>query len=279
MSELLICNQQIAAMPYYIEGISVNLYSIEELCYYIANNTYMLERDFMCEDLCTWIDKELKMSALADKLREYMAVNQKLSGFVLLILQSNAYCTKVQIQTICNLLAEMEEKSDFEVNKIRADRLMEKKKYLSGIYEYKRLLDLEEIDQESPVLVGNIWHNLGTAYARLFLFQEAIKCYHKAYECNHNEESMKEELLAYRCMHDEGGFIKAARTYQMEDADMQAVRDELTAISRGEVVKEFEDELEEIAKLLNENKRSEFQSRIAAIIFQWKEDYRKISRV
>ena len=64
MGNLLLCNQQIAAMPYYMEGISVNLYSMEELCYFIANNTYLLEREFMCEDLCTWIEKELKMVEL-----------------------------------------------------------------------------------------------------------------------------------------------------------------------------------------------------------------------
>lgn len=279
MSELLICNQQIAAMPYYMEGLSVNLYSIEELCYYIANNTYLLERDFMCEDLCTWIGKELKMIELSDKLRDYMQSQQKLSGFVLLILSSNSYCPNEQIQSIRNLLIEMEEKSDFEINKIRADRLMEKKKYLSSIYEYKRLLDLEEIKEESPVLIGNIWHNLGTAYARLFLFQEAIKCYENAYKYNQNEESIKEELFAYRCLHDEAGFIKASRTYQLDEADVQMIRDELTVISRGENIKIFEEKLDEIAKLLDENKRSKFQSEISSIIYQWKEDYRKISRI
>lgn len=35
MGELLLCNEAIAAMPYYIEGVSINVYSIEELNYYI----------------------------------------------------------------------------------------------------------------------------------------------------------------------------------------------------------------------------------------------------
>ena len=37
MGELLLCNEAIAAMPYYIEGVSINVYSIEELHYYIIN--------------------------------------------------------------------------------------------------------------------------------------------------------------------------------------------------------------------------------------------------
>ena len=47
MGELLLCNEAIAAMPYYIEGVSINVYSIEELNYYIINNTYLLDDDFM----------------------------------------------------------------------------------------------------------------------------------------------------------------------------------------------------------------------------------------
>ena len=161
----------------------------------------------------------------------------------------------------------------------RADRLMEREKYLSSIYEYKRLLDSEDAKTENPVIVGNIWHNLGTAYARLFLFQEAIACYQKAYEKNGNEEFLREELFAYRCLHDEAGFIKLARENQLDDKAMQEIRSELTAVSRSEEVLEFESSLEEIAKLLENGNRTEFQSRISAMIYQWKEDYRKISRV
>ena len=53
MGELLLCNEDIAAMPYYIEGVSINVYSIEELNYYIINNTYLLDDDFMSLELCT----------------------------------------------------------------------------------------------------------------------------------------------------------------------------------------------------------------------------------
>lgn len=62
----------------------------------------------------------------------------------------------------------MEQKSDFERDKIRADQLMEKEKYLAAIYRYKHLLDEADMKEISEVLRGNLWHNLGTAYARLF---------------------------------------------------------------------------------------------------------------
>lgn len=38
MGELILCSHPIAAMPYYIDNISLNVYSLEELCYYIENH-------------------------------------------------------------------------------------------------------------------------------------------------------------------------------------------------------------------------------------------------
>ena len=148
MGELLLCNESITAMPYYVEGISVNLYSLEELSYYIMNNVYLLDRDFMNEELCTWIFGEVKLPKLAARLREIMHGNGLLSDFCLEILKESGYCTMQEMQEIIFAIRQMEEKTDFECSKIRADKLMENQKFLSAIYEYKRLLDSEEAKKE-----------------------------------------------------------------------------------------------------------------------------------
>ena len=58
MGELILCSHPIAAMPYYIDNISLNVYSLEELCYYIENHLYLIEADFMSEELCLWIGQK-----------------------------------------------------------------------------------------------------------------------------------------------------------------------------------------------------------------------------
>ena len=35
MGELLLCGRELASVPYYIESISLNVYSLEEICYYL----------------------------------------------------------------------------------------------------------------------------------------------------------------------------------------------------------------------------------------------------
>ena len=59
MGELLLCHETIAALPYYIEETGINIYSMEELSYYISGNVYLLDHSFMCESLCTWVEKQM----------------------------------------------------------------------------------------------------------------------------------------------------------------------------------------------------------------------------
>ena len=68
MGELLFCSRELASIPYYIDTISLNVYSLEEICYYLKHNIELVEPEFMDAELCEWIRQELKMNSLADKL-------------------------------------------------------------------------------------------------------------------------------------------------------------------------------------------------------------------
>ena len=69
MSGYILCQTKRAKLPYFIENISTNVYSIEELCYYLYHNLYLIDQTIMNEGLCSWIQEELELPALAAKLR------------------------------------------------------------------------------------------------------------------------------------------------------------------------------------------------------------------
>lgn len=278
MGELILCNEQIAGMPYFIEGLSLNIYSLEELCYYISKNTFLIEKDFMNEELCTWIEKEADFPKLAIRLREVMHSGGLLSDFVWLILKNVGYCTDAEIEDVMFTIKQMEQKSEFERNKIRADKLLENEKYLCSIYEYKRLLERDDIRNENAIIIGNIWHNLGTAYARLFLFEEAINCYDKAYSYNDKKESLMECLLAYMCMEDEEGFEKKCKDNHISEEEMLKLKDELADISSDDRIREFCEKIETL-KVLKKNNKSKYKKEFSKVVFEWKEDYRRICRI
>lgn len=269
MGELILCGQTLAAIPYYLENASLNIYSLEELSYYIENNLYLLEPDFMSEELCTWIDKELGLGELAGHMQKICRDRGTLSEFVLAILAESGYCSVTSQKQIAQTLREMEHKSDFERGKLRADRYQENGKYLGSIMEYRRLLEAEE---ENTILVGDVWHNMGSAYARLFLFEEAAACFQRAYEKNRNPESLRECLYAYRCSRDESGFSKAAGEYRLDEEKALEIARSVGEAVKSETVLNSGKELEEWFGAGEDGKISEK-------LDQWIGQYRKNCRI
>ena len=68
MSGYILCQGKRARFPYYIENISTNIYTLEELCYYLNHNIYLLDETILNEGLCRWILEELGLRKLYDKL-------------------------------------------------------------------------------------------------------------------------------------------------------------------------------------------------------------------
>ena len=79
---MILCSQMLAALPYYIDEASLHVYSMEELSYYILHNVYLLEADFMNEELCAWIEHEGRQKDLAEQLREILRRDGTLLEFV-----------------------------------------------------------------------------------------------------------------------------------------------------------------------------------------------------
>ncbi len=273
MGELLLCNQEMAAMPYYLESISLNVYSMEEICYYIENNLYLLDTDFMDMELCSWVEQELGEKQLSEQLKNVIYQNGSLDKFVSLILQSCCYCSKETEAHIMAVLSEMQSKSAFECGKIRADRFMENQRYYNAVMEYRRLLQMEEENKKQPELSGNIWHNLGTAYARLFLFQDAAECFLSAYSRNQNKESLLAAMAAFRCGNDIDGLEKMQKAYGISMEELHEITEGWTQISRSTEITEFE---QQIDMLFEGNSDSEEEKQqILEILENWKTEYKK----
>ena len=65
MSGYILCQTKKAQRPYFIENISMNIYSIEELCYYLYHNLYLADHTVFNEELCNWLRDELELVHLA----------------------------------------------------------------------------------------------------------------------------------------------------------------------------------------------------------------------
>lgn len=200
MGELILCPLGIAAMPYYIESISLNVYSMEELCYYIQKYVDRIDENFWTEELFAWIDEELHCNETAELLRQKIKESAGVADLVHIITDSCGYFSKEEKQGIEQQLRGLENKSEYEKSKLRAERYLMNRYYVSSITEYQKLLKMTENEPRQVLETGSIWHNMGVANAQMFLYEQAAECFKKAYEYNNLPESLIEMYAAMQCI-------------------------------------------------------------------------------
>ena len=98
MSSYILCQVKRASMPYYIENISTNIYSIEELCYYFYHNIYLLDETILNEHLCDWLRKELGLEKLYKRLYKVLEEGLGTSEFILAVFKEINYLTYEELK-------------------------------------------------------------------------------------------------------------------------------------------------------------------------------------
>jgi len=272
MADLIFCSFKSAAKPYYLESAKKNIYSIEELCFFLQDNIYLLDENIMTSQFCDWLESELDATELSVRLRRIIDGKRGFRAFCMQIITDSGYFSRNEMQFLGMKLQKMDHQSSYENRKIKADQLMEKKKYLAAVSEYKNLL-LNATNSQSDIRVsGDIWHNMGTAYARMFCFERAVSCYERAYELSHRVDSLKAASQAV-CFLEDGEFVQQFlqknRIRPDQYAAMKKNIDELCQMT------EVSAEYDKIAKLERLQRVSPVQakSETSRQIDQWKEEY------
>ncbi len=276
MSTLIYCKNPIAATPYYIDEVSLNIYSLEELSYYILNNVYLLSTKLMNTELCNWIGRELKQPTLANELQTMVQNNSPLHIFIGHILSANGYASNKEIKDTLSIIATFENKSEAERKKLRADRLMAGNKLVDAIYEYETLLSDDVAKTMPRTIEGDVYHNLGCAFAKLFFFDEACRCFDEGYKRNQKKITLYCLLYSARCGKNKIAFEEYVSKYQVSRAD---VEDVLQIVSRATVKDDIVGFDSAINDLLYGEKSSESIATINNVITNWKEEYTKICRI
>ena len=217
MSGYILCQVKKAEKPFYIENISTNIYSIEELCYYLYNNLYLVDRSLISNKLCTWLDEELKLPKLAAKLRPFIGKEAGLEEILYPIFKEINYLAYEELRILNGRIERRNKESEEIREKRKGDALMENRMYVNAIRVYQKLLekDSREISRE---MRERILHNQGCAYSYLFQMDKALDCFFAAWKVNQSEKALKIYLLAYRSVHTPEEFEKIQEDLKAEDS-------------------------------------------------------------
>ena len=377
MSGYILCQVKRAKLPYYIENISTNIYSIEELCFYFYHNIYLLDSTILNEELCFWIRDQLGLKKLADNLYKHLDDdNMKVGDFILPVFKEINYLSLEEFRKLNQQIQQLAKEPEVLRQKRKGDYLMEHGKYVNAIKVYQKALRQETEDEaavtdirkpetvaaekaeivqeaetteastetkteeaaetESPVaitidmvedpeecaetenveesekpeedtsetdatslqeekqeevaadpelphqeillgkqFIGEIYHNMGCAYARLFQMEEAIRCFEIAYGKLHTMGAVKSLLYAVYMEHGVDAFVEKAKELEVDEERQEEIYVEVE-----EAVEDLYDtpEGQEYKKLLEEKQQGreeEYQQGMKQLLEQLTAEYHK----
>ena len=275
MGKLILCNGKLAEHPFRFKLTGTGIYSIEELCYFLYNNSYLLRQELFDEDLVDWLRDEIDMPEMADKLHSMITGNNSLTDIVISLLCSCDYYGEKEVGEMLELLETLDKLSDAGTRKMRADNLLEYGNYAKAAKIYEALLQAETESDAIQEKRSEVLHNLGVAYVHIASYRQASEWFRRAYEENEREDSLKQYLFALKLAQDNSAYEEALEHYEVSEESKKSYEREL-----GKYLMET-DETEDMKQVMNlkslrKNGRiNEYYSNMDKLIGKWKQEYRK----
>lgn len=211
-----LCVGKYATTPYYIAGLEVPVYSVEELSFCLKENAFLLDMSMIKEELIDWIDKECGLKELAGELHGLLRQQGSFSGFVTTILEYVGFYDAPEIAEVAKILKQGAGLTNIERRKGQIDYLVRKKKYAAAIRGYDGLLakwtEMEHAGGELPAarVRGALLHNKAVALVGMMLYSYAAEYFRLAYETDGDMEHHKAYLAVKRLELDEKAYIAFA---------------------------------------------------------------------
>ncbi len=174
------CLGNYAKVPYYFEKLDIRVSCMEELCYCLKENAFLLGTEIMHDSLLKFISNECDVPQLARELYPLVHKRGNLSTFVTMILEYVGFYGPEEIKQVELVLKQGANLSDYEKQKIQIDYMVEKKKYSVALEEYERLYESMPKDARA----GAVLHNMGVVYAYMMMYKKAAQAFLRAYEIN-----------------------------------------------------------------------------------------------
>jgi hypothetical protein len=195
LGRLILCSGEKAEHPWKVPEDDIRLYSIEELCYYIYNHIYSISEDFFTLELAEWIEKELRLPEVGQKLAGLVKNQNTCKDLVVTVLCGSDYYVETEIQRLLFQMDKLSNMSEAQRKKYKADQWLKQGEIIPAGMEYRNLLRSKKeglTNKES----GDIYHNLGITCLYTGTLEDAAKCFWEAYQKNGNKESLTAYLEA-----------------------------------------------------------------------------------
>jgi len=195
MSGLILCTKK-SDIPFRIEDADINVYSIEEIAYYLYNNAYFLDENFFSDNLIQYIEVTLRLDKTAERLKVAKMRKIAYSDMVMMLIISSGYYTEHELKQFEKELKAIGSKSMLEKMKARADMLYDKKKYISARKTYRKIIKNKAKEKQDDVFYSGVYTGLGKVDMKMFYLDNAVERFEKAYKLSSTETTLSNLVYA-----------------------------------------------------------------------------------
>ena len=272
MGKIILCRGKKADTPLTVLQTGVKLYTAEELCYYIYNNIYLIGQDFIDDNLISFLD-ETGEKELAERVRKLKETGGSLAQIFVIILKTIDYYSVAEIEQLKGILNTLGKQSVCERLKARGDGYLNAGYYFASVRCYESIIKDYKGKDLLAADYAIVYHNLGTAYARMFMYDKAVIYYDEAYRTGQHEESKKCSIAA---------LIMAKKDKEPVNVDVDedeyVVQKELETLMDNARYSDEYRELEDIARLKADGNLAQYNRAVDERLDRWRTAYIKYSK-
>lgn len=274
MGKLIQCTGRIAKKPYYFRVTDTNVYSIEEVCYYINKNIYIIQKDFFDAGFAAWLKEELGMDETSRKIENLAGENNNLKDIVVTLCCSCDYYDEKEIHELIKIMDETQNLPLRKRQKIKADNYLRCCLYEKALDEYGNILKSDNMLAADIIEYGVIYHNIGVAYAGIGDYNKAAGYFSQAYEKAKSLESLREYIYCLLLAEDNNRYELVCRQYDITEAERDRIKENFKEVDRNNSSSRETGKISRLREILKAGYLDEYYETVESYIKRWKDDYR-----
>ena len=189
MGNVIICKYMMAKQPFVIEKENLNIYSTEELCFYLTHHIYDVDNTIINGRLATWLSEEIGATRTAGILNQQIAGRTPIIKMMEMLLVELDYLSKDDINKIIYKQALPITPAQEAEN--LGNLFLQQGKYEKAVKAFRKNLRYRKQEREDDIGEAVIYEKIGIAYARLFLYDEAAESFALSYMKNPISRTME----------------------------------------------------------------------------------------
>ena len=220
MALVTICKYRRAKTPYFLEQAGLNMYSLEELAWFLYHNICLAEPQMFDDRLCRWLEEEIGSSELARRIRNGKESGTNFQNLVISVVGAVDLFTNQELAELGEQLKSLGTMQEQERLKLRADGLLNSRNEWAAAEEYRRILRMHQNTRLGVEFYAAVWNNLGICYVRQFLFERAVECFETSMQFAPHEDTRKYRELAEQLAADYGVTVLPVSCEQLKKEDI-----------------------------------------------------------